>query len=1184
MRDSRTTRRRSLRGAVAGALLLAAPVAAQYEGYYTDPDISNGLIAFCAEGDIWLVPETGGVATRLTSVEGPETHPRFSPDGKMLAFSAVYDGNRDTYVVPISGGEPRRLTWHPWSDVPTAWTPDGKNVIYHSARETGFFSRRQWKVSVDGGAPSLLPAGIACFLDMAEDGDTVAFNRNMTQPRTWKRYGGGTADDIWVGSLSKQDFKKVTTYFGQDLSPVFVGDRIYFMTERDGRQNLWSMKSKGGDLEQHTKYEDFDVRMLQGDGKSKLVFQHGANIAVYDTASKKATDVAISLQGDRPWVRERFSSVTDYIENISISNDGKKFLVTSRGDVFNAPAKSGRAIALTQTSGIRERGAEFAGAEDEWMAYVSDKSGTEEIYRAKARTGEDEEQITKPGDSRQGKYHYALAVAPDGNRLAWGDETGAVYWSDMTSKTVTLIDDSDTWELRDYDWSPDSRFLAYAKTEKSEYERVYIYDTKENKAHAISDPMFTSFNVTWDPEGKYLFYFSNRAFNRQGDRVDYEVIMGPMTRPYGVILQKDGKDPFAPTDPYEEDDEKKAKEEKEKKEKEEKEKKAKEKKDSPDGAKEDGDAGDDKPKSVLMADDDDGGDEGDEEESSSERPRRGGARGERGGKDSKDKKKPEEVKIDFDGIENRIFEFPGQPQDLTGLVAVKGKLYYGTRRPWGEEEEEEGPRGGRGMTVKQFSYTGDKKQEKTWGSGIQTYGFSRDREYLFYRKEGAIKVASASSSAPGDDDKAAQLSGATKHVNPREEWSQIVEETYRLYRDFFYMKDMTGVKWREMTDRYKALLPRASSREDVNDILGNLIGEMGHGHTYVWGGGDTMDSPRMVGTGSLGAVFAVDEASKRFKFERILAGDRWVSRNQAPLARQGVDIKVGDYLLAIDGKDVTTDRDIYAWLWGKAGKEVLLTVNDKPTKEGARTYRVNTVADDGDLFYRGEVERNREYVSRMSDGEIGYIHIPDMGTPGLVSFFRDWYPQIRKRALVVDVRYNGGGNVSQLLLNRLRRVAMSFGKTANFEGGTYPSKTFTGPMACVINQNAGSDGDIFPYNFRKMKLGPLIGTTTWGGVVGIRSDKPFMDKGMVTIPEFTDYDVENGYYVENFGVFPDKGYEVDITPADYVAGRDPQLDMAIDYLKKEMKKDKYATPTPPPPPVRDTQSFRKRSEDWMKKP
>lgn len=1179
MPKSTSRRSRMFAGLALGVGLFVSQAAAQYEGYYTEPDIANGTIVFCAEGDLWTVSEAGGVATRLTSAAGDESQPRISPDGKSVAFSASYDGNRDVYVVPITGGEPVRLTWHPFSDAPTAWSPDGKYVYYHTGRDTGFYNRRTWKVAATGGPSELVPAGVSCFMDVDADGDTVVFNRNYTQPRTWKRYGGGTADDLWLGSLAKQNIEKVTSYFGQDQSPIFMGERIFFMSERDGRMNLWSIKKKGGDLKQHTTKTDFDVKMLQGDGKTKLVYQHGADIELFDTEKNSGAKVAIKLQGDRPGTREKFASASSYIENGSLSEDGKKVIVTARGDMFNVPIKSGRAISLSATSSTRERGAEFAGADDEWVVYISDKSGTEEIYRRNARTGEGEEAISSPGDARKGKYHYALAIAPDGNRLAFGDEAGSVYWSDMTSKTMTLIDDSDTWELRDYDWSPDSRYLAYSKTEPNEYNRIYIYDTKENKTVPVTDPFFSSYNPTWDPEGKYLFFISERSYRGWGDRVDYEVIMAEMDRPYALILQADGKNPFATTDPYEEDDEKKAKEEKEKKEKEEKEKKDKEKKDEAkdeDKADESEDGDKKEVASKMKADED-------SEEKSDDDKKGEGKGGDK--KDGDKKKKPEPVKIDFDGLMDRIFVLPGAPQDINGMVAVKGRVYFNSRGQGGRDAGFYSPEKGERSSLKYFTFTGDKKEEKTWGTGIDTYGFTRNREHMWYRKDGAIKVASASSAAPGNDDKAAALDGVTMHVTPREEWEQILEEAYRLNRDFFYMKNMTNVNWREITDRYKTLLPRLSNRSDLNDVIGNLIGELGHGHTYVWSPGDVDGGGRGVGVGLLGAELISDTKAGTVQFGEILPGDRWSMDTLAPLVRPKVDVKKGEYLLAVDGEKVSGDRDPFSYFWGKSGKDVTITVNDKPTMEGARTYRVTTISNDSDLWYRHQVETNRAYVSKMSNDEIGYIHIPDMGGPGLIAFFRDWYPQLRKKALVVDVRHNGGGNVSQLLLNRLRRIAFSFGKTANFDDqGTYPSKVFTGPMACIINQNAGSDGDIFPYNFSKAKLGPLIGVRSWGGVVGIRSDKSFMDNGKITIPEFADYDAKNGWYIENYGVDPDKGFEVEMMPADYVMNRDPQLDKAIEYLKDEMKKKEYQKPPMPPAPDRSTEAFRKRSEGFMKKP
>lgn len=1160
-------------GAIALASAITLNVGAQQAGFYDQPDIADGKIVFVSDGDLWVVPESGGNAGRLTSAAGEEYMPRFSPDGKWIAYTGNYGGNRDVYVISVGGGEPRRLSWHPWRDEPVAWTPDGKHILYQTARESAHTSRQIWKVPVEGGVPEMVPVGVACFLDMAPDGDTVAFNRNYTQVRTWKRYGGGTADDIWMGSLTKQDFKKVTNYFGNDESPSFAGDRVYFRSERDGRMNLWSLDLRGRDLQQHTKLTDFDIANVQADGKGKVVFQHGADVMVYDAASKQAVKVPITIQSDFPGRQDRVVSPTSNVQSASISNDGKKILMTVRGNVYNVPVNSGRAITLTSGSEARDRDATFLGDEDQYVLYVSDKNGDEQLYRADARTGENETQVTRDGDGRRGRYFYSIAAANKSDNIVFGDETGAMYMSNTTTQTLELVDSSGIWEITEYDWSPDGNYIAYTKYNAGWKGQIFVYDVREKAIHPVTEDMYSSGSPSWDPEGKYLFFLSDRTFNPWNDRVDYETIMAPMTKPYGIALRADVKNPFLDTDPYEEDDVKKAKEEKEKEEAKDEGKEEKNGKKSS------------APSDKLDEEEDEEGDDGEFVEGDGEEAK------EEEEEDSSDEKKEDEekldLKIEFDGIAARIFEFPVNPGDIGGLLAVKSRIIYSRNPPHGRAEGSYWVDDAPSSSVHFFDWSDRENKESHLASGIGGYGLSANREHIIYFRGGVPHVAAASAGKLSAEDKAANTGNITVQVSPREEWKQIIEEAYRLNRDFYYMADMTGIKWREVADRYKTLVDRISNRAELNVILGHLIGELGAGHTYVWGGGDLAGlgfSP--VYNGILGCDFEADRASNRIKLTKIMRGHRWNDSWHGPLDRDGVDIKDGDYLLKVDGKEVFADRDPLAHFVGKAGKDVLLTVNDKPVLEGARTYRIVPTSDDSAMRYRMWVEGRRQYVSEQSDGQIGYIHIPDMDADGLISFYRDYYPQIRKKAMVVDVRYNGGGNVSQLLIQRLTRIVLAIDSMRYFNeyNGTYPSTVFTGPLACVTNEGAGSDGDIFTYMFKRTKLGPVFGTRTWGGVVGIRGGKNFVDGGAITVPEFASFYEDMGWDLENYGVDPD--VEVQMLPQDYVANRDPQLDKAIEYLKTEMKKDKYKTyePDMKKTPKRDEDYFRKRSKDFMDKP
>ncbi len=1111
-------------------LLAVGWAPAQHAGYYNHPDIHGDVVVFASEGDLWRVAVAGGVATRLTSDVGIETHPRISPDGETVAFAAEYDGNLDVYAIPIAGGSATRLTWHPGADVPSGWTPDGAEILHFTARSHPRFDRETWAVPAKGGVPRKFPIGTSSYATVSADGKMVAFNRNYVQTRTWKRYGGGLADDVWIGDLAAGTFTQVTKYFGNDLNPMFVGERLVFASERDGRMNLWSTDLKGADLRQETKLADFDVRFPETDGRDRVVFQHGADIYLYDMGRREARKIDIALSTDRSKTRPQLPPAAKFLDDFAISNDGRKLLVAARGDLFNVPVKSGRVVPLTASPNSRERVVAFAGEKDDKLAYFSDASGDYEVYAREARTGANEERITDPADATRGTFQpfFRIAASPDGSAVAFADQRGTLYWTNLTTKTLTLVDRGPVWEIRDYEWSPDSRWLAYARTERNEYSRVYIHDTKSGENRAVTDGMFDSFSPTWDPEGKHLYYLSNRTFNRQDAAFEYETVMVDPTRIYAILLDQESKNPFLKRDPYEEDDEKKAKEEKEKKEKKDKKKTS----------------GDDDETTATLATK-----EKDEE---------------------KDKKV--EVKIAFEGIANRHIEFPMASGEYRGLRAAKGRVFY--LDSTGEE-----------TLLRVYDHTKEKPEPKTFAAKVSSYAISRNREHIAVLAEEKITVSKASADKPGDDDPSPDLSRIHIETRPVEEWRQIFRETVRYNRDFFHDPKMALNDWEATAATYSPLVERVSIRQELTDLIGNLIGELGHGHTYVSGNGDA-PTGRTVSTGLLGVNFAVDETSNTVRLEHILRGERWNAKARSPFNNElNEGVADGSYLLTVNGKPVTADVDPLSHFWGLAGKDVLLGI--APVRDLAKTkeYRVTLLSSEDELRYFEWVKGRREYVAAKTDGQIGYVYIPNMGTDGLQAFFRDYFSQIDRKALVIDVRWNGGGNVSQMLIRRLSEKFYAMMKPRNFEfANTYPSRVFQGPMAALINDRCGSDGDIFSRSFRKFGLGPLIGERTWGGVVGIRFATRFVDGGGMNVPEFAFMDAELGYGIENYGIEPDPGYEVSNSPDDEVAGRDPQLDRAIEYLMAEMKKEKYQPMKFPDQIDRSPAHFRERSREWMDKP
>jgi len=1113
---------------------LATPPRAQalHAGYYNHPDIYGEMLVFSSEGDLWSVSPEGGTARRLTRDPGMELYPRISPDGKWIAFAAEYDGNYDVYVMPSKGGTPERLTWHPYADVPTSWTPDGAAILHHTARSHPHSDRETYTVPREGGVPQLLPLGSSSFAVMAADGRTVAFNRNLVQTRTWKRYGGGLADDIWLGDLETGEFLQVTKYFGNDLTPLFAGGRIYFTSERDGRMNLWSVSREGKDLEQHTDFTDFDVRFPQTDGEYRIVFQKGADIFLYDARTEEAHLVEIQLPSDRPRIRPHLSRPSQFLSDFSVSNDGKKLLFASRGELFNVPAKYGRARSLSNSPGTRESTPVFAGEDEEYVAYLSDETGNYELYRADARTGSGAAQIGSTEEDGRGYIQpfFNIEAAPDGDKVAYADQTGTLYWTGLTTPTLHRVDHSNVWEIREYEWSPDSRFLAYSKREKNDYRRVYIYDSETKETRPVTDGMFDSGSPAWDPEGGYLFFLSARSFNRVEASFEYETIMADPDKIYAILLNDESDNPFFKPDPYDEDDEEKDEDEEEEG-----------KEDSPETA------SDDDPTTESLAAEN--GDEAEEEEDVI-------------------------VEIEFDNILYRQIPFPVDSGHLWGLQASKGRVFYG-RYDDGKSD----------LAV--FDYTADKPEEKTFVSDVKSYAMSRNRKHLAYRVGDAVKIAEASADKAGEKDAAPEINRALLAVDPVEEWNQIFWEAYRYNRDYFYVPNMADVDWDAVARRYHPLVERVSIRQELTDLIGNFIGELGHGHTYIWGHGDA-PSGETVPTGVLGVDFATDEEHDQIVLEKIYRGERWDPRLESPLnTRRTAEVKEGSYLLEVNGKPVTTRVDPLSHFWGLGkGADVELTIAEDPEGETAKDYRVKLLEADTALRRHEWVASRREYAAAQSDGKIGYVYLPNMSDDGLEAFFREFFPQIEKKALIIDVRWNGGGNVSQKIIRRLNQKLYAYMVSRNFEHpDTYPSRVFTGPMACLINDRAGSDGDIFARSFQKFDLGPLIGERTWGGVVGIRFQTRFVDGGQLTVPEFSFIDLEKGYGIENYGIEPDKGFRVPRRPEDEAAGRDPQLDAAIEYLGKEMKKSKYQRPDLPEDlPDRSTEAFRERSEEWMTKP
>jgi len=1073
------------------------------------PALSKDSIAFVYGGDVWTVPRAGGTARQITSDPGLEILPRFSPDGRWIAFTGEYDGNRDVYVIPAEGGEPRRLTF--WTDTGHAseragpnnmvigWTPDGKRVLFRSRHQAWEDrSGRLYTVALDGGLPEPLPmpeGGLAAF---SPDGRRVVYNRIFTNFRTWKRYRGGMTLSLWIYDLAGNNLEPLTLNDSNSTEPIWIGDTIYFDSDRDKTFNLFSADPATKAVKKLTDHREYDVRWASG-GPGGIVYEYGGDIYLYDLAAGRAAKVVIHVPAERPAARPGFVPLAEKITEFSLSPDGKRALFVARGEVLTVPAEKGNTRNLTGTPGAHERGAAWS-PDGRWIAFLSDRTGEDEIWIAPQDGSATARRLTTDGHC----WRFPPAWSPDNRTIAFADKDLKLFVVDVAGGKITQVDRAKETEINDYVWSPDSRWLAYSKQAQMQMRQVYLYSLDAGRVTRVTSEMNDSHAPVFDPEGRYLYFFSDRDLNASVGAFDLSYVYDNPTRVYALTLRKDLPSPFAP-----ESDEVKVGEA---------EKKEGEAAAGKDAKKETGKGA---PKPIAP------------------------------------------ITIHLEGIEDRIAAFPIEHANLSHLAASKTLVYYltGPTQTLTGGGDDEKPKG----VLHAFDL--EKRKDAVLIGGIGEYGLSAGGDKVIYAagKDYGIIDAKPGTAPAKTGDGALKLDGMSMRLDPVAEWRQIFDEAWRLERDFFYVPNMHGLDWPAMKRRYGVLLPYVAHRDALTYLIGELIGELNSGHAYV-GGGDA-PKPKSVPIALLGADYRLDPASGRYRIDRVLQGENWIESRRSPLTEPGVDAPAGSYLLRIDGVDLKAPDVPDDLLQNKTGGTVSLTINDRPDDRGARQVTVRPLADEEQLRYFDRIETNRKKVDKATGGAVGYLHIPNMGGDGLNEFVRQYYPQIRKQGLIVDVRNNGGGFVSEMILERLRRVLAGMGNSRNGGVTTYPSQVFYGPMVCLINHYSASDGDYFPYFFKKYGLGPLIGMRTWGGVVGIRGFSPLIDGGYVTRPEFGTYGLESQWIIEGHGVDPD--IEVDNRDDLVVQGRDPQLEKGIEIVTQEIKKNPKTLPPVPAPPVKN---------------
>lgn len=1043
------------------------------------PATNGNEIVFSYAGDLYKVPATGGEAQRLTSHVGYEMFPRFSPDGKTIAFTGQYDGNTEVFTMPSTGGEPLRVTYTATNkrddlgdrmgpnNIVMTWTPDGSRIVYRNRISDGF-SGKLYTVDKEGGLSDVIPLPEGGFCSYSPDGKRLAYNRVMREFRTWKYYKGGMADDIWIYDPEKKSVENITDNVAQDIIPMWIGDEIFYISDRDRTMNIFVYNTKTKQTGKVTNFTEYDVKFPSANGNT-IVFENGGYIYKMDAASKKPEKVTIQLTSDNIYARSEQKDGSKYITEASISPDGERIVVTSRGEVFNLPVDKGVTKNITRSPGQHDREAQWS-PDGKLIVYISDATGETELYLQDA-TGGEPIQLTKNNDT----YIRSFEWSPDSKTIVYTDRKNRINLLDVATKQVTLAVQDPMAEIRDVTFSPDSKWLTYSRPANNEYSIVYVYNIADKKEYPVTDKWYDSDSPVFSNDGKYLVFSSARDFNPTYGSLEWNHVYNNMTGVYLALLSKETPSPF-----LEKDAQVTVKEDKAKKE---------------------------EPKKDAK------------KEIASETPA---------------------IKIDVEGISDRIIQLPLAGSRYFNFYADGNKIYYF----------------GRGGTK---VYDLDKQKEDIVADGAVMSVAPGSKKALFYKGEELYVTDIPSGKV--DLSEAVNLSNMKITTDYPKEWAQIFDEAWRAYRDGFYSETMHGVDWKAIKEKYAVLLPYVKTRLDLNYVIGEMIGELNCGHAYVNPG--ELDRPQRIQTGLLGAEISRDK-SGFFRLEKIIPGASWSKDLRSPLTEPGIEAKTGEFIVAIDGIPTNSVKDMYSLLVGKAGVPTELSLNSKPQLVGARKIVISPLEEEYSLYHYNWVQDNIKKVDKATNGRVGYIYIPDMGVEGLNEFSRYFYPQLDKEGLIIDDRANGGGNVSPMILERLSRepYRLTMRRGSNHIG-TVPDAVQVGPKVCLINKYSASDGDLFPWGFRALGLGKLIGTRTWGGIVGISGPLPYMDGTDIRVPFFTSYDPKTGQWIiENHGVDPD--ILIDNDPVKEWNGEDQQLGKAIEEVMKDLQNRKPLAPVPAP--------------------
>jgi len=1065
------------------------------------PTVNRTQIVFSYGGYLWSVPREGGEARQLTT-SGHEGLPFFSPDGNWIAFTGQYDGNPDVFVMPAQGGEPRRLTWHPGLDVAIGWTPDSKRVLFRSGREAYADFDRLYTVPIDGGWPEVLPMWRGEEGSFSADGARLAYVPNLKWQTSWKRYKGGQTTPIYIVELNDLKVEKVPRENSNDSQPVWFGDLVYFLSDRNGPVSLFSYNPKTKAVSQVVDNKGLDLKSLTA-GPDTLVYEQFGGIFLLEPGSGKTREIKIHISGDLPSTRPHYVKVADKIQAAGISPTGARAVFEARGEIMTVPAEKGDVRNLTRTTSAVERDPAWS-RDGKWIAYFSDQSGEYALHLVdQSGLGA----VKKISLGNPPSFFYGPTWSPDSKKIAYTDKRLNIWYVDVeTGKTVRV--DTDRFEdpsvTLAVQWSPDSKWLTYSKLLGSHLRAIFVYSLEQARAAQITEGLGDARYPVFDKGGKHLFFSASTDVGLSSGWLDLSSYQHPVLRSiYAVVLKKGDKSPVEP-----ESDEEKIEEEKKADDK-----KPDEKKDSGDKAKPDDKAKD-------------------------------------GDKDKGDKKEElVTVTIDLEGIGQRIVALPVKPANYVSLDAGKTGTLFLSELPDVPRFEPQTP-----ATVSKFDLT--TRKTEPFLSGINGFTVSANGEKVLYRQGPAWFIA-ATGAAPKPGDGALKLEAMEIYVDPRAEWAQMYHEVWRIQRDFFYDPGHHGLDLAAAEKTYAPYLKSIGSRDDLNYLFDEMLGELTVGHMFI-GGGDIPEAPKVKG-GLLGADYKIENG--RYRFVRIFNGENWNPDLRAPLTQPGVDVNTGDYLLAVNGADVRPPADVSKFLENTAGQQIRIKVGPSPDGKNSREVTVVPVASEFALRNRAWEEDNRRKVDQLSGGTVAYVHVPDTNIGGYLNFNRFYFGQVGRQAAIIDERYNHGGQVADYIIDELNRPLRNCAITREGEKFCSPLAQIYGPKTMIINEMSGSGGDALPWMFRQDKLGLLVGTRTWGGLVGIWSYPPLMDGGFVTSPRGAIYGLKGEWEVENRGISPD--VEVENDPASVATGRDPQLERAVQLTLDALKKSPVVIPDHP---------------------